>query len=64
MAKRRTYKVHFECWIDGEWNQNWSHRVVVVTGGAESAIKEAIRREGKNGKDLRAIEVDLIATED
>jgi len=60
---RRLYKVTFEAFSDGEWQHNWCSRNVAITGAAEAAIHEAIKREGKTPFRIRAAEVQLIGEE-
>jgi hypothetical protein len=65
---KRLYEVQFESWgtspNGGGWMSNWSKRTVAITGGAEAAIKEALRREKGGQIRLRVEQVILRGAED
>lgn len=63
---RRIYRVKFEAFEQGGWVQNADSRDVCVTGGAEQAIKEAVKRQKRSDAQgrYRVEQVVLVASED
>lgn len=64
---QRIYEVMFEMYDEGQWRRNTYTRNVAVIGGAEQAIKVALKRE-KDDRDsalprIRVESVRILAEE-